>query len=178
MQALTELGNSSSDDSAAKANGFVRRLECFDVYAGLRMSLVVLEQAEGCNKFLQSTKISVADAKCAALKTAVMIEAMRNDNYFDSLYSHCEQQANELDIDPPVLPRCRRLPRRLDDGAAAATFESPRQLFRQRFFELIDHVASAIRQRFDQQGMQLACTIENLFIQAATGTYYKYTNLL
>lgn len=169
IQAMTEISKTSHDDSAAKSNGFVKRLECFEVSAGLRMSLVVLKQAERCNTFLQSTKISVAGAKCAAMKTAAIIDAMRNDDYFDSLYSMCEQKALELDIDPPVMPRIRRLPRRLDDSASAVSFASPKELFRKHFFELIDLATSAIRQRFDQHCMQLACSIEKLLTQAATG---------
>jgi hypothetical protein len=172
LQAMTEVSNTSGDDSAAKGNGFLKRLESFEMYAGLRMSLVVLEQAEGCNTFLQSKKISVADAKNAAVKTAAIIGAMRNDEYFDSLYSMCERGALELDLDPPVLPRIRRLPRRLDDGAPAVSFASPKELFRKHFFELIDHATSAILQRFDQHGMKLACSIEDLLTRAATGTCF------
>ena len=172
MQALDEVSQSSPDESSAKANGFLKRLECFDTYVGLRLSLPVLEQAEICNNILQSSAISLADAKRAASTAADMIRAMRNDDYYDSLYTNCEMKATELDLNPPVLPQIRRAPRRIDDGAHPVRFDSPKQMFRQSYVQLIDHAEAAIRSRFEQRGMELACQLEDIITRAATGMNY------
>jgi len=67
-------------------------------------------------------------------------------------------ELEELDIDPLVVPRPRRkAPRRFDDGADPVRFESPKQMFHQRYYEIIDHAESAIRRRFKQPGIDLEC---------------------
>lgn len=171
MQSLTEITKSSTDESAAKANGLLKRLESFHTYAGLRLSLPVLEQAETCNTILQSSKISLADAKRAALCSADMISLMRGDNYYENLFVDCEKKAAELDIDPPTMPRTRRAPRRYDDGVPPVTFQSPKQQYHQQYVELVDHATAAIRRRFDQPGMRLACSIEQVIVLAACGMF-------
>jgi Domain of unknown function (DUF4371) len=167
--ALEEAASRSTDDSSAKASGFLKRLETFETYFGLRASLAVLEHAEGCNTFLQSTNISVADAKQSAMKTADVIESMRSESQFGLLYAECEKKAVDLDLAPAVLPRIRRAPKRYDSGAEAVQFETPAQMFRQQFFELVDHAKNSIRRRFDQPGMEFACLMETVLVQAANG---------
>jgi len=167
--ALLDTTETSRDDAGAKANGFLRRLESFDSYFAMQASLAVLEYCEACNTMLQSTKITTADAKAAATKTADLIHSMRSDTFFDKMYADCEKRAEDMDIAPAVLPRPRRIPRRLDDGADPLTYDTPKDMYRHRFVELIDHAEAAIRRRFEQPGMELACLIENTLTDAATG---------
>ena len=104
-----------------------------------------------------------------------MISAMREDEYYDAIYADCEQKAHDLHIGDPVLPRIHRALRRIDTGVDPVRFESAKQMFRQNYVELIDHANSAIRRRFEQTGMALACSMELLLICASTGTTRDYT---
>jgi hypothetical protein len=166
LQALQQVGL-TSDETGAKASGFVKQLQSFDRFFALHVSLAVLEPAESCNCKLQSIKTSVADAKFAATKAADLIKSMRRDEYYDKLYSDCEQKTQTLDLDPPTLPRPRKTPRRYDDGADSVVFESPKLMYRQRYLQIIDHSESAIRCRFQQPGIDLACSIERILTHAS-----------
>ena len=72
MHAMEEV-SFASDDAGAKANGFLKWLQSFEMLFGLQVSLAVLEHTKSCNATLQSPKTSVAHAKCAAQIAADMI---------------------------------------------------------------------------------------------------------
>ena len=80
------------------------------------------------------------------------------------------------------MPRPRRkAPRRFDDSADPVRFESPKQIFHQHYCEIINHAESAIRRRFEQPGIDLACTIKRILTQVSTGqseVNCKLVNLL
>ena len=69
----------------------------------------------------------------------------------------------------PVLPRQRKLPRRLDSGASSHEFESPEEYFRQKYFEVLDIVTNEIQRRVDQRDFCVASDLEQMLIDAANG---------
>ena len=44
----------------------------------------------------------------------------------------------------PMLPRQRRIPRKVDDGAPNHLFESPEDFFRKQYFKVLDLLVSEI----------------------------------
>ena len=67
----------------------------------------------------------------------------------------------------PVLPRQRNLPRRLDSGTSSHEFETPKEYFRQKYFEVLDIVTNEIQRRFDQRDFCIASDLEQMVLDAA-----------
>jgi hypothetical protein len=166
VAALTEISANNPDDSGAKASGFLRELESFKVLFGLHLSMEVLEPAESCSRLLQTANLSITEARSAALNTAKLLEGLRTDDKFDSLYNKCTAIADDIGVAPPVLPRMIKIPKRYDDGSAAATYTTPRDKYRQSYFEFIDRAVSCIKVRFQQPAMDTASKIESIVISA------------
>ena len=76
--------------------------------------------------------------------------------------------------DPPVLPRKRRAPQRLEVGSAegshSATVEDH---YRRQYYEVLDIAISSITGRFDQPGYQMYRNLECLHVSAANGQKFN-----
>ena len=67
----------------------------------------------------------------------------------------------------PVLPRYRRLPKRVDDGSQQHKYNDPKVMYRQQYFEAIDKVKGEISSRFQQKrGMPVAAALESILLNA------------
>ena len=63
---------------------------------------------------------------------------------------------NKLDVDGPVLPRKRKVPRRYEEGSAEPEFFNVcKQFYCQRYYEALDLIVNAIQARFDQPGFKM-----------------------
>ena len=71
--------------------------------------------------------------------------------------------------DEPVLPRQRKLPRRIDDGAPSHQPSTPAELYRQKYFEALDVICEEINRRFDQKDLKVVADIERLLLDLANG---------
>ena len=81
------------------------------------------------------------------------LERQRSDTAFNDFYSQCLLESRDLTSEP-VLPRYRRLPKRVDDGS-------------QQYFEAIDKVKGEISSRFQQKrGMPVAAALESILLNA------------
>ena len=60
----------------------------------------------------------------------------------------------------PVLPRKRKIPRRVNDGADPHQYATPKDLFRQQYFQVLDVVTNELSRRFDQQDLKTVVEME------------------
>jgi len=82
----------------------------------------------------------------------------------DLFWEKVTQRASSLGINDPQLPRCRKRPRRYDDGISEGDFHiTPKACFRQRYYEAIDVVLGCIENR---PGYSIYSTLETLLVKA------------
>ena len=75
--------------------------------------------------------------------------------------------AAEADVNDPVLPRKRKVPQRYDDGSAPPEFHStPKDFYRQTYYEALDLIVQSISDRFNQPGYKTYCCLEALILKA------------
>ena len=87
--------------------------------------------------------------------------------------------ASELDIGEATLPRKRKVPRCYDSGHAEAEFPStPKDHYRQIYFEAVDLIVQSITKRFNQPGYKVYLQLENLLIKAAKKENYDSEHIL
>jgi Domain of unknown function (DUF4371)/hAT family C-terminal dimerisation region len=161
-----EISQTNTDESGSKASGFLRRMNTFEVFFILQIALRVFEPSEICSKKLQKVNFSVTEAIQSAVEVAEVIEKTRTEESFNLLYDECVQQCINLDLDPPTLPRLKKQPKRLNDGAQPHNFADPRSRCRQQYFEILDTTATAIRSRFEQKGFKVCHQIEKVLMMA------------
>ena len=95
------------------------------------------------------------------------LNSLRNESMFDHFYGNAIQESKSL-TEEPKLPRKRKLPRRLDHVSSAAHQHlSPKEMYRQTYYEAIDIVAEEVKRRFDQPDICLIRDIENHLLKCA-----------
>ena len=71
---------------------------------------------------------------------------------FCTFWIEVVQEASEIDIDEPVLPRTRYAPRRTDDRSDAAhIFTTPEEYYRVLFLAMSDAASISLQQRVEPQ---------------------------
>ena len=72
-------------------------------------------------------------------------------------------RGSSADVSPPTLPQRRKVPRRFEVGESASEHPSTAQdHYRKIYFEVIDLVTSAIKDRFEQKGFQMLQKLETV----------------
>ena len=75
--------------------------------------------------------------------------------------------AESLDVEEPQLPRCRKVPKRIDDDTSAGDFHStPKEYYHQHYYQAIDMIVTCITDRFDQPGYKVYSEVEQLLLKA------------
>ena len=106
-----------------------------------------------------------------------------NDDHFKHLYDEARIKCDDLDLEEPKLPRQRRVPKRLHDydGRADSStdhvWESPEQLHRAQYFEVIDLMVQGLERRFNQDTLNYLISIEELIVNAANGEDFVINKL-
>ena len=93
---------------------------------------------------------------------------MRTDASFTAFYQGVLKASDGL-TDEPVLPRYRKTPRRINEGALPHRYTSPEDRYRHAYFEALEQACGEIERRFDQSDLPLICDIESLLVNAANG---------
>jgi hypothetical protein len=92
--------------------------------------------------------------------------SQRSDSAFDSFYEAVVAASQNL-TDEPVLPRKRKIPRRLDDRTPSHHPSTPTDLYRQKYFQVLDVVCEEIKRRFDH--LKIVADTESLLLDSANG---------
>ena len=165
---LEEIHTTGHDEYAMKAGGFLNQLEKFSTFFSLKLSFMVFGPAEQLSNTLQGKDINVQQAKQSALLTEAFLRRQRTESAFDHFYDCIVREANNL-TDEPVLPRKRKAPKRMDDGAEPHAFDTPRDYHKQLYFEMLDVVCNEISRRFNQKDLNVVIDMEKLLLAAGNG---------
>ena len=168
INALQEINDLKTDDSAIKARGFKQILHKFETYLAMKIAEEVFEIVDDCNIAQQSKSISLTEAQSLAIKAADSLSGKRKDSHLAHFFKDVENTAKTLDADDPQLPR-KNAPQRFESIIDAAVFSSVEEYYHRYYYELLNTATTAIRNCFNQDGMKMACNIENILIRAANG---------
>ena len=89
------------------------------------------------------------------------LERQRCEEAFDCFYKSVVQEASDK-TDEPKLPRPKRIPRRIDDGVDNYQHITPRDYYKQQYFEVLDILLSEIQQRLNQTSLNILSEIESM----------------
>ncbi|KAL5509599.1 hypothetical protein EMCRGX_G004993 [Ephydatia muelleri] len=118
-------------------------MESFQYCFGYNLGATLLIQTDNLSKTLQKTLLSSVEGQ------------------------HCANLAKNHGLPEPSLPRHRNVPKRLEVGSGQSHQPSSAdEYFRRVYYEAIDLVTNAIRQRFDQPGFKAYSIMETLLLNA------------
>ena len=73
------------------------------------------------------------------------------------------------------MPRKRKVPAKLQEGVSEGyQHDTPKELYRQIFYQLIDHAIESIYTRFDQPGFATYTELQEIVIKATAGEPYLH----
>ena len=120
------------------------------------------------SRALQAKRAFAVEAKKYVAVMVGSLMDLRSNSKFDQLWSEVKGKAEELDVDEFVLPRKRRPPRRFDPTSSTIHADnSPEDLYRRFYYEVIDTIFGEIEQRFDSDSFELYDKMENILFSAA-----------
>ena len=158
------------DEYAAKARGLLIQMESFELYFSLKLSYTVFAAAEQLSINLQCKDTTVGEGLKGARLLRSHLLSLRSDEKFSVFYDDVLRSSQGL-TDEPILPRYRKIPRRLDDGSQPHRFASPKDRYRHAYFEALDQTCGEIERRFDQSDLSLVLKIESLLLNSANGQH-------
>lgn len=86
---------------------------------------------------------------------------------FKLLWQKQLEQANQIGIGEPVLPRKHKAPKRFEVGSSEGVSPpSAENHYKVIYFEALDTVITCIRSRFHQEGFQMYFKLEQLLINS------------
>ncbi|KAK0156644.1 hypothetical protein N1851_000120 [Merluccius polli] len=163
LSALDDMAASHSE-SASRAEGLRVRLQQGNVVLGLLVALEVINELEVLNKALQKKTQTMEGMLSAVSLVQDSMKSKRNTEHFEAVFKEAEDRCASLSLEPIVLPRTQRPPKRYSGQAPAYTPQSAVEFYRVEFYRVLDTVDTQISERFMQPGIQTLKEIENTLL--------------
>lgn len=180
-QALLELWEQSLEekldsDTKARIVGCKGQMQTFKFFFGLTLSHRLYSITDNLSKTLQKERMSALSGKELADLTIKTLEGMRNERDFSLFYEKVKFSANRLkEVSEPIVPRKRKRPNysilqhvigNKESSAPQFHPESPYDYYKPIYFEALDSIVMAIKDRFDQPAFKVFMQTEQLLLKA------------
>ena len=166
LKLLLEVHEGGRDEYAMKAGGYLASMDKFSTFWGLKLSHLIFSAVEQLSITLQAKNTTMQDAVESSKLAMNFLQRQRSEESFERFYTRVVEDSQDL-TSSPILPRYRKLPRRLDDGTTTHRFETPKSLFKQQYNETLDLLGGELTKRFQQKrGMPIAAALETLVSKA------------
>ena len=150
IEAFQAIVNKEGSGEGVKlTHGLLKNMFDFNVLFGLHVSKEVFSATELLATSLQRHDMSAGDAIQSKDVLKKCLQTMRENA--STFFQQVERESKVFEVDPPVLPPWRKMPRRFDSGTDNnARFTSPQQFFTTQYVEVIDLIAIKLDERFQQ----------------------------
>ncbi len=168
------LESSLNSEMRARIIGVNTQMLTFDFLFGISLGALLLRHSDNLNKSLQHEFMSAADGQQIAKHTLDVLLSLRSEENFKLFYKRILLDQDHFQVSSPSLPRKRRAPQYLEVGLSASDYPTcPEDHYRQIYFEALDLIVEAIKNRFDQPGYQLYKQSQDLVLKACSGDSYE-----
>lgn len=154
---MTDQSNENSE-AGARANAFLEKMFSFEFYFLLKILINIFENIEVLNTNIQKVDINIADALKKIDCLARTLQTQRTN--YETLWEQIVNEKDNFNIDEPVLPRKKKVPLKLGGSKNQFFSNSPEDLYRCLYYEIIDTCIQSINNRFNSNGIKRARDIE------------------
>ena len=166
LMTTLEIVRQGHDEYAAKGTGLLAKMESFEIFFSLKLAYRVFFAAEQFSINLQAKDTTVSEGTREADLLRSHYVSLRSYTAFTDFYKDVLDSSGGL-TDKPVLPRCRKVPRRYDERGETHRCASPEHRYRHAYFEVLGYAIGEIVRRFDQSDIAIVCKVESLLTDAA-----------
>ena len=164
-----------------KANGLLNKMKQFESFFGLMVSKIIFRVCESVATTLQSPTITPQTTVHCIKALLETLQTQRDQ--FGVVFDNIKENATKIEvIEPPRLPRQRKVPKHLQHGDADShIFTDVTDYFRVAYCEIIDSVKGEIDHRFNQPSYKILAGIESTILDAANnkcGAFNQVTDLI
>ena len=130
------------------------KMDNFDTFFGLKLTYLIFSAAEQVSLNIQAKDITIQEAVHGAQLLRTHLSSMRNEAKFEDFYTEVIRESTNL-TEEPILPRQRKRPRRLDNGAIPHRYETPKDRHRHMYLEVTELTAGEVERRFIQKDLSI-----------------------
>jgi hypothetical protein len=175
FQALWEDVKATATDPEIRARviGVDATMNRFDFLFGLVLGERLLKHTDNLSRTLQAPSLTASEGQEIAELTRQTLLHIRTNDAFDLFWEKVQAMQEEFGVQQASLPRKRKVPRHIEIGTGEGYYPAtPKEYYSQQYFECLDFIVSAIKDRFDQPGYKALQQLENLLVKAARGEEY------
>ena len=155
-------------ESKARINGVSAQMKTYDFVFGATLGEMILRYSDNLSQCLQKKTISAAEGQQVARMVINTLQSIRNEESYNLFWQKVLHFCECNDMQKAQLPCPRKLPARYDDGLSRHHIPaSPKEHYRQLYFEAIDNAIGCLTNRFDQAGYKVYQNLEKLLIKVS-----------
>ncbi|GLV35851.1 hypothetical protein CBL_09918 [Carabus blaptoides fortunei] len=136
--------------------------------------LYVFERVEVITGELQKKELSVNESHTKVDIVRQSFNTLRK-NGFAEIWHVAESGAENLELEPPTIPRLRKAPRRLETDSSPHVFTSPRKYYEKLFYEVLDLTLSTLCDRFQSDTIEFLNNVEDFIIKKPNSSLNSVT---
>ena len=157
-------------ETTSVSRGILATMEKFYFLFGVSVSEKFFTITDTLSKAVHRKSLCAVEAQTYATVTLACLKEERNDEHFNSLWLDLLTKCSEFGVEEPTLPRKLRTPNRLDEASTNThRDDTPRDMYRRLYFEVVDKLIGEIESRFDSPTFSLYSKVETVLVKAATG---------
>ena len=170
---MAEINSTTHDEYGLKVAGMLTSLEKFSILFGFKLGYILFAAAEQVSKNLQAKDATLQEALSSVNLAAAFYRRQRTEEAFVRFYDDVVAMAEDVNIGEPVLPRHRRPPARIDGSSEPHRFSSPRDYYRQLYYQACDLLLRELNDRFEQKDLlPQVLRLETILMKAENGENY------
>jgi len=148
--------------------GVVTQMKSFKFYFGIKLGQIIFGHCDNLSRTLQHSEITAAEGQSTTSLTVSALESIRSEEMFNLFWDKVMKEIQNVDVGQPVLPRARKVPKRFETSRSVSSHpDSPKSFYRIVYFEVLDLVINAIKDRFDQPGYEMYKNLQEVLLKAS-----------
>ena len=149
--ALNEINEQESNQTGAEAMILLKSVTTFEFIFSITILESVFSLTNMLSKQLQERGADISNLQLKVNAVIDTLKLRRSEQHFKSLWDEVTAISQELDLEPPSLPRHRKVPRRIDDASEGVSFSSCEDKLRiTLYYALLDCIIEEISDRFKE----------------------------
>ncbi len=164
---ITSLQKITDEDpsSGAQAQSLLNSICTFDFVFNLVILDEVFNTTKILSKYLQYIDLSICAARSKISAVQESLTEMRSDTEFQKYWKEAIEISRKLELEPPHLPRQRRVPSRLGGGEIQPVYRNVEHYYQvASFYPLLDVIISQLKERFSENDMMIVQNIETVLL--------------
>lgn len=157
---MEDMSLNERGDAGGKVRSVLLHLQKFSTFFSLKLMLN-FSRMETVNTALQKNQLYLQ-------KATQMVDTLREDikclcaEGIQEFWENTTAAAHDLHLESPVVPRARKMPRRLEDGGAQPySFQTPEAIYQQQYLEIVDTASTSLNCRFNLSAFKHMQDTEN-----------------